>query len=362
MPEIIGYLDPARDAPGVVIPLFREIAQSNIDLIEVIDPSGAIVGFREIAPPTAMFVSDTAQRAAEVGDPAIWAFKDHLGEARYGCRHEWGEIAHELLRESELFRWPLARLELGSLTDPEKPMQTATIGLSEYHRGRWRSRSRRLARCRDLRSGGSPGHSRALTYHVGAKTFRHTSRRKSGSLCWGQGARPHQGDRVVKDFNGPGSHVDSRAGGSSAIRREVSAPSGASLGSCWRGRCCAICPEGPAFRGRTAPFCDCTPRKWHDGCGASPAGQRFPDVRRLAEQARTPQTHGWAGRAFCAGLYIRHLINVRPFSFGSPPAKRLPVSELRSCSGLRSRLVDCRTSSTKDWCLSATTQRHERGL
>jgi hypothetical protein len=121
MARLVGFLDPAPDAPGFLIPLFREKIGANYDLIQELDHTETIHAFRDFVPPESLFIISAIERNVEIGEPAIWAFKDDEGGILVGTADEMLIEAERLLRRTSLFSWPLARLELGGFRNPDRP-------------------------------------------------------------------------------------------------------------------------------------------------------------------------------------------------------------------------------------------------
>src|SRR4051812_2044755 len=97
MPLLSSYVDPSLDAPGFLLPLFRRDTGANIGLAQVIDHQDCVQGFMEIAAPGRLLCPARTSVAIEVGEAALWAFKDHENEIHVGTALEMRSIASILL-------------------------------------------------------------------------------------------------------------------------------------------------------------------------------------------------------------------------------------------------------------------------
>jgi hypothetical protein len=118
MPVLVGFIDPARDAPGFLLPLFCQDRGANMELTQVVGRDDRVEGFLEIIPPGGLVRPAGEILSIDVGDPALWVFKDHLGDIHVGTAGEMAASASKLLMDDGLLPWPLVRLELAAFGIP----------------------------------------------------------------------------------------------------------------------------------------------------------------------------------------------------------------------------------------------------
>jgi hypothetical protein len=337
MAALVGYLDPALDSPGFLLPLFQKAAGANLDLTQVVGSEDEVLDFREIAPPVQLVRRVLSRASVEVGAPALWAFKDHLGEVHLGDASQMGPIAAKLLQDAGLLPWPLVRLELSSfrdrLTDPEM-LQAAFASVGDDSGDRaaqvWRDtevfapalrrdagRSRR-----DLLHATSAGRmivlfGERLNVFADPRTLSHL---KAVEL-----------EETRHALNAFGLPPEVRFRSLGELERRDTRP------SIWRirgvGGVAHHVLKARPFAGRpylvssrpTDRGIQADGPIQADLTGGTPASQFIAVCQSVVGQveamAAEVATHP-------PELFVRHLVNVRPFSFGSPPPRKTGVEQL----------------------------------
>jgi hypothetical protein len=340
MPGLVGFVDPAQDAPGFLLPLFRRDPGSNIDLAQVVDHRDLIQSFVEIAAPGGLFLRSSDSIAVEVGDSALWAFKDDRSRVHVGTATEMAAIASKLLTDERLFEWPLVRLELGSFRDGPRPnpelLQAAFESVrddsGELAAEVWRDTEVFApAVRRDIRRHQQNFHSPTATEQV-VVLYRSrlnifvdvVSIQRLEKADW------LETRFVLEAFGLSQKEIRVRPLGDviASRRKKVALWKIIGIGGVARhvlqdaffnGRLYKIknAPSGSAIRaqGMLSPFLD-----------QIEATSQFIAVCQSADG----QVETMAGKVeeYPPEAFIRHLVNVRPFNFGSPPPRKTSVDRL----------------------------------
>ncbi|MDI1262313.1 MAG: hypothetical protein PS018_03530 [bacterium] len=336
MPLLVGFVDPAQDAPGFLFPLFRRDPGSNVDLAQVVDHQDVVQGFTEIAAPGALLRQSRDRLSVEVGEPALWAFKDHRNEIHVAAAKDMAAVAAKLLSSANLFEWPLVRLELGSFRDGPRPnvelLQAAFKSVQddsgELAAAVWRDTEVFTpAVRRDLNRHFQVAHAEQMVvlYRDELNIFIAPALvERLKKVHW------EETWFVLKAFSLPKARIAVRPLGRAYASQKRKAARWKIIGiggvarhvlqdEFFHGRVFNIrnAPAGPAIRagGTLSPSLD----------QAGPMSQ-FIAVCQSAEgqvEAMARKVEGHPPEVF-----IRHLVNVRPFSFGSPPPRKTPVDQL----------------------------------
>jgi hypothetical protein len=328
MPKLVGYLDPAPDAPGVVIPLFRETRRANIDLAQIIDANGVVRGFRKVIPPNRLFLQCRELRTAEVGKLALWAFKDHRSVVHIGYADELMTVARDLLKQKGLRPWPLARLELGRFAYLDAPQPEL---LQDAYRSIQHDDGELAADVWRDTEVFAPAMRRDIYEHVGER-----------EPLWTEAIVLLVGDRLEVFVDKPFAQRLNRIKWTRTeavlralkvrativirqlgeLSRQAPAPHWRALGV---GGVARFVLKQEPFRGHPHHFwADREAGVFAEGLlkERNGASQLFAVCQSAPDQLELMARQG---EAYPPDVYVRHLVNVRPFSFGSPPAGRVPV-------------------------------------
>jgi hypothetical protein len=340
MPWLVSFVDPALDAPGFLLPLFRRDPGANIDLAQVVDQYDSVEGFLEITAPGGLLRHSNESLSIEVGDPALWAFKDHRGKIHVGAARDMATIASKLLMEKGLFAWPLVRLELGSFRDGQRPdaeLMQAAFGSVRNDSGEiaaevWRDTEifapavrRDIQRhFRDSRK--RPGTEQMVVlYRDRLNVFiEAAAMQRLEKVDW------LETRSVLNAFGLSRSEIRVRrlGGVASSPKKRAAVWNIIGIGGVARHVLQDAYFDGRVYRSANGPA----------DAGIQATGSLSP----LSDQA-SPASHFIAVCQSVAGqveimarevesfppeAFVRHLVNVRPFNFGSPPPRKTSVNQL----------------------------------
>lgn len=132
MPTLYRLAEIGAGGPGFLLPVFRKHKFSNVEMIQHVNEHDRVVEFEDFE--IDKFSNDLPpfDVNVEVGDPAIWAFRDHLGQCHVGRATDIRLLSIDLLDSSEFLKFPMAAIDLAAFCDVEsKFVQSAYLFLSE---------------------------------------------------------------------------------------------------------------------------------------------------------------------------------------------------------------------------------------
>ena len=117
MPFLVSLVEPAPEAPGFLLPLFRT-DRSDALLTQVVDHNDKVIDFKEITIPNGCLINIIKTVSdIQIGDRALWAFKEADGNLHIGDFYVICNAADQIISSGSLDDWPLARFELAAFAN-----------------------------------------------------------------------------------------------------------------------------------------------------------------------------------------------------------------------------------------------------
>jgi hypothetical protein len=104
---------------GFLLPVFLEYRGANHELVQRIDNSNNVSDFDPFLFNGEMLKVGASSVSAEIGGPAIWAFRDTAGRIHTGTQSEVGKVGRKMLEASAFEEDPIAGAEMAAFIDDE---------------------------------------------------------------------------------------------------------------------------------------------------------------------------------------------------------------------------------------------------
>lgn len=120
-------LSVAGETAGFQLPVFRTLPGANQDLIQKIEHNETISGFEAIVFNQVAKANVDKHMEIEIGEKAVWAFRDHTGRTHIGRADEIRSVTLELLAGGALDHFPMAATEVAAFCGVETTFRHVLI-------------------------------------------------------------------------------------------------------------------------------------------------------------------------------------------------------------------------------------------
>src|ERR1700722_14694382 len=119
MPQLQHLITVGGEGPGFLLPIFVEHQGANSELIQRIDANNIVVDFEPITYDTSERIQPAVEFTKQVGESAIWSFRDPTGDVHIGSAQEIQNVGMSLLTKRQLTKFPMAAAEMAGFCNAE---------------------------------------------------------------------------------------------------------------------------------------------------------------------------------------------------------------------------------------------------